>query len=1120
MIFLSKLTRSEKSKHLILLLCFVSLTLFAVAQTGLINNGAKMIINSGAVMKITGSGADYTNASSGGKDGRIDLDGKIELHGDWINNATNDTILINVDSDGIVLFNGSTSQSISGTAPSLFENLTINNATGLSLSTDAEVGNVLSLSNGLVTLNSNNLIIGSSGSISGGTFGPTRMIVTNGSGTLRKSVTGAGSFIFPIGDNTSGAEYSPVDFTLNSYTVLSSAWVGANVSDAKHPDNDSPSEFLSRYWTLSSSGITTPNYDADFNYLQADAVGTEASIYAAEYDGAARTVYSTVDATNNILSVTGLSSFADYTGVDGTVPTVTISTSELDPTNTNPIPFIITFSEEVTGFTYTDITIDNGSTSSISTSDNKVFNFNVTPPTKDSIVTIDVNAGVATDIAGNDNTAATTYRIEYDSTDPYILSVNPTDDQPGVALNADLEINFNEIVEAGTGYINLYKTAGDVLVQAFNVNSDISGSGTAIITVNPTVDFESLTDYYVQIDATAFDDEAGNSYAGINDKIKWNFTSVDINDPAISELSPGDNDEDVAVNTNLIITFNEPVYAQAGSYITIKESLGDAVFEQIEVTSTQVTGDETSIITVDLTSDFAGETSYYVNIDATAFDDSEGNSFTGISSTTYWNFTTEDITVPTVTITSTETDPTNVSPFEVTIQFSEEVTGFEIVDITVGNGTKGTFTPNGNNKDWTLQINPTADGLVTVDIAADVAIDAADNGNTAATQFSITYDGTVPTVTITSTEPDPTFNSDFDITIEFSEAVTGFELLDIIVGNGTADNFSTTDNIIFTSTITPDVVGSVTVDVFADVASDPAGNENTAATQFSIQFNGIKPDVTVSTTESDPTNVSPISFDIVFEIEVTEFELTDITVTNASASNLVTSDSILFTVDITPDSDGLVSVLVPAGVAETSIGNVNNESNTANITYDTTSPSVTITSTESDPTNVSPFEVTIEFSEEVTGFEIGDIAVGNGAVANLNTSDNITFTADITPTTDGEVTVDINAGLAQDAAGNLNTAADQFSITYNSGVGFEDILPYEISIYSIDNRVIVKFTNEGNYQFEKGVIEVYNLLGQKITASNINNFVKFETKVEHVSQIYIVKVVIDGVPYTKRLYIE
>ncbi|MCK5170536.1 MAG: hypothetical protein KAQ75_11710, partial [Bacteroidales bacterium] len=464
MIFLSKLTRYKESKHFILLLCFVSLTLFAVAQTGtgVINNGAKMIINTGAVMKITGTGADYTNTTDG-THGRIDLDGKIEIEGDWTNNATSGNVLINVDTDGEVIFNGSSTQNIAGSATSDFENLTINNSSGLSLSADAEVGNVLTLTSSLVTLNSNNIIIGATGSLSG-TFTSSNMFVTNSTGTLRKSVVGVGSFTFPIGENTGTAEYSPVDFTLNSYTVLSNAWVSAKVINAQHGENTSPSEYLTRYWTLSSSGITSPVYSADFNYLQADVVGTEASIYAAEYDGSARTVYSTVDATNNILPVTGLSSFADYTGVDGTVPTVLISTTELDPTNTNPIPFTATFSEEVTGFTFTDITIDNGSTSSISTSDNIEFTFDVIP-TKDSIVTIDINAGVAEDIAGNDNTAATTYRIEYDGTDPLVNTLYPEDNQENVALTDNLQMTFNELVYLNTGNIEIRKVTGGTLVE-------------------------------------------------------------------------------------------------------------------------------------------------------------------------------------------------------------------------------------------------------------------------------------------------------------------------------------------------------------------------------------------------------------------------------------------------------------------------------------------------------------------------------------------------------------------------------------------------------------------------------------------------------------------------------
>ena len=102
-----------------------------------------------------------------------------------------------------------------------------------------------------------------------------------------------------------------------------------------------------------------------------------------------------------------------------------------------------------------------------------------------------------------------------------------------------------------------------------------------------------------------------------------------------------------------------------------------------------------------------------------------------------------DNTAPTVTITSAEPTNTNTSPIPVTITFSESVTGFVIGDITVGNGTAGNFSGSGTT--YTADITPSAQGAVTVDVAANVAQDAAGNDNTAATQLSRTYDTTSPT---------------------------------------------------------------------------------------------------------------------------------------------------------------------------------------------------------------------------------------------------------------------------------------------------------------------------------------------------------------------------------------
>ncbi|MBO6759652.1 MAG: PKD domain-containing protein, partial [Roseivirga sp.] len=125
---------------------------------------------------------------------------------------------------------------------------------------------------------------------------------------------------------------------------------------------------------------------------------------------------------------------------------------------------------------------------------------------------------------------------------------------------------------------------------------------------------------------------------------------------------------------------------------------------------------------------------------------------------------------PTVSLSSLATSPTN--GFGITITFSEAVTGFAIGDITVANGTASNFSATSTSV-YTAQITPTTDGTVTVDVASASAQDAGGVDNTAATQFSITADVTAPTITITSTVPDPT-NNTFTATFTFSEDVTGF----------------------------------------------------------------------------------------------------------------------------------------------------------------------------------------------------------------------------------------------------------------------------------------------------------------------------------------------------------
>jgi titin len=67
------------------------------------------------------------------------------------------------------------------------------------------------------------------------------------------------------------------------------------------------------------------------------------------------------------------------------------------------------------------------------------------------------------------------------------------------------------------------------VVEAISVSgSQVTGSGTSTITVNPADDLAYSTEHYVLIDATAFDDASSNSYAGISDITALSFTTATV----------------------------------------------------------------------------------------------------------------------------------------------------------------------------------------------------------------------------------------------------------------------------------------------------------------------------------------------------------------------------------------------------------------------------------------------------------------------------------------------------------------------------------------------------------------------------------------------------------------
>jgi Big-like domain-containing protein len=426
-----------------------------------------------------------------------------------------------------------------------------------------------------------------------------------------------------------------------------------------------------------------------------------------------------------------------------------------------------------------------------------------------------------------------------------------------------------------------------------------------------------------------------------------------------------------------------------------------------------------------------------------------------------WVTVANDTTRPTVTINQAagQADPTSASPIKFTVVFSESVSGFTAADVTIGGTAGGIKTVSltcGSNTYCVEVSGMTTAGTVIATIAAGVATDAAGNPNTASTSTDNTVmwvppDTTPPTVTINQAagQADPTSASPIKFTVVFSESVSGFTAADVTIG-GTAGGIKTVSLTCGSNTYCVEVsgmttAGTVTATIAAGVATDAAGNPNTASTSTDNTVMWVPPDSTPPTVtinqatgQADPTSASPIKFTVVFSESVSGFTAADVTIRGTAGgikTVSLTCGSNTYCVEVSGMSTaGTVIATIAAGVATDAAGNPNTASTSTDNTVtwvppDTTPPTVTINQAagQADPTSTSPIKFTVVFSESVSGFTAADVTIrgtaGGIKTVSLTCGSN-TYCVEVSSmTTAGTVIATIAAGVATDAAGNPNTAS-------------------------------------------------------------------------------------------------
>ena len=169
-------------------------------------------------------------------------------------------------------------------------------------------------------------------------------------------------------------------------------------------------------------------------------------------------------------------------------------------------------------------------------------------------------------------------------------------------------------------------------------NVTISGS---TVTINPSSNLGYSTGYNITMASGVITDIAGNAYAGISAVTDLNFVTTaapDTTNPTLSAITPADDASNIAVDANLVLTFNESVNKGTGNIVIYKTS-DNSVIETINVTSNQVTVSG-NVVIINPSVTLANNTGHYIQIAATAFDDLSGNSYAGIANNSSFSFTT------------------------------------------------------------------------------------------------------------------------------------------------------------------------------------------------------------------------------------------------------------------------------------------------------------------------------------------------------------------------------------------------------------------------------------------------------------------------------------------------
>ncbi|KAB0564902.1 DUF4347 domain-containing protein [Pseudomonas palleroniana] len=738
------------------------------------------------------------------------------------------------------------------------------------------------------------------------------------------------------------------------------------------------------------------------------------------------------------------STLSNAYNIDTQAPTATIVVANPTLAIGQTSGVTITFSEAVSGFDNSDLSVPNGTLSTVSSADGGVTwtaTFTPTSNIRDTTNLITLNNAGVSDLAGNAGSGITnSANFTIDTVRP-TASIVVADNAVKIGDTSLVTITFSEAV---SGFTNADLTIANGTLTAV---SSSDGGVTWTATFTPTNNITDTTNL-ITLDNSGVQNASGNVGSGTTDS---NNYAIDTQRPTAT-IVVANNGLNIGATSLVTITFSEAVSGFSNADLTVADG-----------TLSNVSSADGGITWTAILTPVAGVThaAAVITLNNTGVDDLAGNSGTGITQSNAYSVDTQ---APTASIVLANPTLAIGQTSLVTITFSEAVSGFDNNDLSVPNGTLSAVSSVDGGITWTATFTPTSNihdttNLITLNNTG--VTDLANNAGTGVTlsgNFSI--DTVRPTANIVVDHSALKQGETAQVTITFSEAVNGFTTADLSVANGTLSNLASSDGgMTWTATLTPtanitDTSNLITLDNSGvQNASGNAGSGTTDSNNYAIDTQ--RPTATISVADSALNIGQTTTVTIAFSEAVTGFDLSQLSVANGVLSNLASQDGgKTWTATLTPTAaitDATNLIVLDASQVNDAAGNAGSGiAISNNYAIDGERPTATISIANPSLTVGQTTVVTFTFSEKVSGFSLDDLSVANGALSNLATSDGgKTWTATLTPTAnlnDPSNFITLDNRLVSDLSGNV-------------GSGFANSNNYTINTVALTGDPLFRVTN-------------------------------------------------------------